>query len=57
MNVASWNWKDPLHLDMFRQKRLVINRVSLNAFRLTCSEEGAAYVVQMLDASCKLCLQ
>ena len=55
----------PLHLDVFRQKRLIVNGVSLtlklwptkNAFRLMSSEEGAAYAVQILDASFKLCLQ
>ena len=52
----------PLHLDVFRQKRLIVNGVSLtlklwpskNAFRLMSSEEGAAYAVQILDASFKL---
>lgn len=47
----------PLHLDVFRQKRLIVNGVSLtlklwtskNAFRLKSDEEGAAYVVQILD--------
>ena len=55
----------PLHLDVFRQKRLIVNGVSLtlmlwpskNAFRLMSSEEGAAYAVQILDASFKLYLQ
>ena len=54
-----------LHLDVFRQKRLIVNGVSLtlklwpskNAFRLMSGEEGAAYAVQILDASFKLCLQ
>jgi len=55
----------PLHLDVFSQKRLIVNGISLtlklwpskNAFRLMSSEEGAAYAVQILDASFKLCLQ
>jgi hypothetical protein len=55
----------PLHLDVFRQKRLIVNGVSLtlklwpskNAFRLMSGDEGAAYAVQSLDASFKLCLQ
>ena len=55
----------PLHLDVFRPKRLIINGVSLtlklwpskNAFRLISGEEGAAYAVQILDAGFKLCLQ
>ena len=54
-----------LHLDVFRQKRLIVNGVSLtlklwpskNAFRLMSGDEGAAYAVQSLDASFKLCLQ
>jgi hypothetical protein len=55
----------PLHLDVFRPKRLIINRVSLtmklwpskNAFRLISGEKGAASAVQILDAGFKLCLQ
>ena len=55
----------PLHLDVFRPKRLIINRVSLtmklwpskNAFRLISGEKGSASAVQILDAGFKLCLQ
>jgi hypothetical protein len=57
--------EEPLHLDVFRQKHLIVNGVSLtlklwpnkNAFRLMSGDEGAAYAVQILDASFKLCLQ
>lgn len=55
----------PIHLDIFQQKRLIINGVSLslkfnqskNAFRLMSSNDGASYKVQILDAGFKLCLQ
>jgi hypothetical protein len=55
----------PLHLEVFRQKRLTVSGVSLtlkqwpskNAFRLMSGKEGAAYAVQILDASFKLYLQ
>ena len=57
--------EEPLHLDVFRQKHLIVNGVSLtlqlwpskNAFRLMSSEEGAAYAVRILDACFKLFLQ
>lgn len=54
-----------LPLDIFQQKRLIINGVSLalklwpskHPFRLMSSDEDAAYKVQILDASLKLCVQ
>lgn len=55
----------PIHLDIFRQNRLIVNGVSLslkfhqskNAFRLMSSVENAAYKTQIVDASFKLCVQ
>ena len=57
--------KGPLHLDVFQQNRLIVNGIGLslklwpskNAFRLMSSDDGAAYKVQILDASFKLCVQ
>ena len=56
--------KGPLHLDVFQQNRLIVNGIGLslklrpgkNAFRLISSDDGAAYKVQILDASFKLCV-
>lgn len=55
----------PLHLDVFRQNRLLMNGIALtlklsptqNAFRLMSSDATAAYRVQLMDATLKLCLQ
>ena len=55
----------PLHLDVFRLNRLIVNEVSLtlklwpskHAFRLMFGDEGTTYGVPILDASFKLCLQ
>ena len=55
----------PLHLDVFRLNRLIVNEVSLtlklwpskNAFRLMSGDEGATNGVPIVDASFKLCLQ
>ncbi|XP_071177698.1 uncharacterized protein F54H12.2-like [Mytilus edulis] len=55
----------PLHLDVFRQHRLLLNGIPLtlklwpskNAFRLMSSDDDAAYRVQILDAAFKVCLQ
>lgn len=55
----------PLHLDLFRQNRLMLNGIGLslklwpskNSFRLLTKEELPGYKVQILDASFKLCLQ
>ena len=55
----------PLHLDVFRQNRLLLNGValtlklwpSMNPFRLMSSDDDAAYRVQILDAALKLYLQ
>lgn len=55
----------PIHLDIFRQNRLIINGVSLslkfhqskNVFRLMSDVENASYKTQIVDASFKLCVQ
>jgi hypothetical protein len=52
-------------LDFFQQNRLIVDGVGLslkfwpskNAFRLLSGDDGAAYKVQILDASFKLCVQ
>lgn len=55
----------PLHLDVFRQNRLLLNGIGLtlklrpsqDAFRLMSSDVDANYRVQLLDATFNLCLQ
>lgn len=61
----SLEMEGPIHLDIFQQKRLIINGVSLalkfwpskNAFRLMSGDDGANYSVQILESSFKLCMQ